>query len=285
MGNEAASTEAEVNNQNSSQEGEGEGNSTPAFEIKLGGSPSQDKPRRGNPVVERVIGQRNKAREDVERYQRENEQLRQQVSELSKPQQQPANLAPKYDSYQSDEEYQEATVKWAQSVAQAATVDAQPKPADQFQQFLAHQKKEDAINRHYSKAESLAQKFPDYSVAERAANETLGDQLSQEIIRMSDKSPEIMLYFGRNPSEAQRFKHLASSDGTQAAIELGRLEAKLNIEPVTVDTPDPDEPLTGGNNSNISSYEAQLKKARDNNDIKGAIAIRRKAEAEGINLN
>lgn len=283
MGNEAESTESEVNNNNQGQEGQGEGNSTPEFEIKLGDSPSQDQSQRGNPLVRRIIGQRNQARGEAENYRSENERLRRENEELKTQKTSPSS-APKYSDFGSDEEYQQATVEWARGVQKPA--EQKSNPADHFQQFIAHQKGEEAINNHYSKAESLAQKFPDYSVAERAANEVLGDALSQEIIRMSDKSPEIMLFFGRNPTEAQKFKHLASSNGTQAAIELGRLEAKLNIEPIVKDTPEPDEPLTGGSgNPNASSYEKQLNQAREKNDIRGAIAIKKKAAAEGINLD
>lgn len=202
------------------------------FEIKLD-SPSDDD-RRKNPMVTRIIGQRNKARD-------ENAELKQKIAELesklTKPAQ--ATAAPKWADFDNDEAYEKAV---QDHIAQKL-MKTQPK-IDPVQQYQQTQRLEKGLEKHYSRANELAAKFPQYSVAEEAANTILGPELSQEIALRASNSPELMLYLGTNPSEASRFKNLAESDPVQAGIELGRLDALVKIQSKTKQsTPEPDEVL------------------------------------------
>lgn len=269
----AENTEQETNEveQEAQQESEVEG-----YEINLGDSPSRDSPKSGNPVVRRLVGQRDKLREQNAEKDAEIEQLRAElnVRNTMTPE------APKYEDYGNDAEYQKAVKDWALGQR------SKPQdPAEFFTQYEKQKRQNDRINNHYQKAEKLASQFPDYSEAEEAAIQVLGPKVVEEIAGLSDRSPEIMLYFGRNPTEAQKFKTLLDSNSLKATMELGRLEAKLNIQPrVKTPPPEPDEPLDGGANSPVSMYESRLKKARDAGNLKEAIAIRKQAKADGINL-
>ena len=201
------------------------------FEIKLD-SPSDDD-RRKNPMVTRIIGQRNKARD-------ENAELKQKVAELeakmAKPQ---PNAAPKWADYDSDEAYEKAV---RDHIAQNM-LKQQPK-IDPVQQFQQSQRLEQGLQKHYTRADELAAKFPEYSVAEEAARTILGENLAQEVALRASNSAELMLFLGTNPSEANRFKSLAETDPVQAGIELGRLDARVKIQSKTKEpTPEPDEVL------------------------------------------
>jgi hypothetical protein len=276
MVDKAENTDLENNDLKQDQEGQEEGQGNPEFEINLGDSPSQQ-PRKGNPVVQRVIGQRDKAREEATAYKSEIETLRQKVSQLEG-----SNSTPSYEDFDTEEDYRQAVINWN---AQNSSVAPKQNTGDQFQRFLAQQAEEKAVSNHYSRAESLAEKFPDYSVSEQSAKDILGDQLSLEVARLSDRSAELMLYFGRNPQEAQRFKNLASRDGTKAAIELGRMEAQLNIQQKNSTLPEPDEPLEGGNTSSpVSGFERRLKQARSSGNRREAINIRKEAQSAGVYL-
>ena len=270
--NEAENTELETNEveQEAQQEPEVEG-----YEIDLGDSPSHDSPKSGNPVVRRLVGQRNKLREENAAQNEEIEQLRAELKVRNSMQ----SEAPKFEDFDDDREYQAAVKKWALGQNQA------PDPSSMFSQYEQQQRRASRIDTHYQKAEELAQKFPDYSKAEEAAVQVLGNNVVEEIALLSDRSAEIMLYFGSNPHEAQKFKNLLDTDNRKATMELGRLEAKLNIKPrVKTPPPEPDEPLEGGGGSPASSLQVQLDKARKAGNTREAIAIRKRAKAEGFNL-
>lgn len=270
--NLAENTELETPELEQDVQQESEG---PEYEINLGDSPSQDKPK-SSPVVRRLVGQREKLREEVTEKDSVIQQLQAENEVLKKTH----KAEPQFDDFDTDDEYRQAVREWAGS--------SQPKPSDPreiFSQYQQEQQKAESINNHYKRAEDLAAKFPDYSVAEEAAIQNLGSALVESITTVSDRSAEVLLYFGRNPEEAQRFKALASQNSIKATLELGRLETKLNIQArQKTPPPEPDEAIEGSGGNVSAKYEARLKKARENGDIKGAIAIRREAEKEGITL-
>ena len=286
---EAENTDLEAIDSNAEQEGQQQEQEAEEFEITTGDSPSQDAAKsKGNPVIARLITQREKAREESNEKDSENQQLRQQLeqmqAELNVIKSTKLNEAPKWSDYDSDEAYQSAVVEWAQSKNKPQP---QANPIEMLTQFQRQQSLDSAINGHYQRAEKLAEQFPDYSAAEEVAIQSLGKALVQDIAAKSEKSAEIMLFFGRNPDRAAQFKHLADTDGTRAAIELGRLEASLTIKPKTkTPPPEPDEALEGGGGGNVQArYERELKKARAAGNTREAINIRKRASAEGVNLD
>lgn len=269
----AEKTESEALDQNVDQDGKQDETEAEEFEITLGDSPSQDSRKKGNPMVARIIGQRDSARDEVAQLKSEIALLKANKSAT------PSTKEPSWDDYGSDEEYRQAVLKWAQSQQK------QPNPIDQIQQFQRQQQFSQRVDGHYQRAQSLAEKFPEYSQAEQAAVEVLGQELASDIAARAKNSAELLLYFGKNSAKAREFKHLADTDPVEAALELGRLDASLKVQArAKAPLPDPDEPLDGGRASSQGSWQRKLDKARDANDIKGAIAIKKQARAEGFNL-
>lgn len=216
---------------NTDSTAEGETQTAEEFEIKLD---TPDDASNKNPMISRIIGQRNKARD-------ENEELRRKVQELeskiTKPKE--SKPLPKLTDFSTDEEYERAV----QNHYAKMNLNNQPK-IDPLKEFQRQQSLTQGLDEHYRKASELAAKFPEYSKAEEAAAQTLGDELAQEIATRATNSAELMLYLGSNPNEAQRFKNLANNDPVQAGIELGRLDALVKVQSKTKkQLPEPDEPL------------------------------------------
>lgn len=233
----------------------------------------------------RLIGQRAELREKVSEKDTEIAQLRAENELLKQSDNKGASGAPKWEDFQDEDEYRAAVAKWSSrnNDQSSATRD----PAAVFNQFRQQEQFDRKVQDHYQKAEALAEKFPDYSQAEEAAIQALGQGLVNDITQHSDKSAELMLYFGRNPHEAQRFKTLSASNPVGASIELGRLEARLNVQPKqSSQAPEPDEPLDGGSGPTVSAskYEKQLDELRAKGDVAGAIALKRRAQSEGVYL-
>ena len=285
MAEQAVDTDLKDDDKNQGQEGQEDNQNQPEFEIRLGDSPSQS--QKGNPLkhqLTRVIGQRDRSREELEVSEGKNQHLEGEIESLRKEVEQlkGGNQSLSMSDFDDEEQFRQAVIKDHES--KKPTIQAQPE--NQFQRFLAKQAEEKAINDHYSRAESLAEKFPDYSVAEKAANDILGGRLSKEVARLSNRSAELMYWFGSNQSEAHRFKDLADRDPIKATIELGRMEAQLNIQQKNSTLPDPDEPLAGGGGSSpLSSFEKRLQKARAKpNNARECINIKKEAQAAGFNL-
>jgi len=210
------------------------------FEIKLD-TPNDD--RNKSPMIQRIIGQRNKARDQNEELKAKIERLEKQLT--PQPQKEP----PKLSEFSSETDYQEAMKRFY-----AEEIPGQRQASDPLKEYQRQQSLNSGLDKHYRKAAELAAKFPEYSAAEQAAAQTLGDELSQEVAIRAKNSAELMLFFGSNPAEAQRFKSLAEQDPVGAALELGRLDALVKIQSKTKSTlPEPDQPL--GSTSGIIQKE------------------------------
>lgn len=280
----AENTELETNAEPTEQEAQPNEAEANEFEINLGDSPSQDR-KHGNPVVTRLIGQRSELREKVSNQDTEIAQLRAENELLKQSRKGPSEKTPKWEDFNSEDDYRESVQEWSGKEQQSPQASD---PTAVYNQFRQQEQFQQRVQAHYQKAEELAEKFPDYSQAEEAAIQSLGQGLVQSITQHSHKSAELMLYFGRNPQEAQRFKGLSASDPVGASIELGRLETRLNIQPKqsrpAIAT---DEPLDGGGGGNAltaQKFEKRLADARSKGSVDAAIAIRKEAAAAGIEL-
>ncbi len=242
------------------------------YEISLGDSPSQEA-KRNDPKVRRIIGSRDKARAERDELKEQNVQLQKRLEELSKPKE--VKAAPDYLDYESEDDYRAAVVEWAKA---QETPKKEPNPLDVISIIENRQQAKAAYDSHYRQAEELAEKFPDYSELEERAIDILGRGLSESIVIESKRSADVLAYFGRYPEEAEKFKHLSESNSVRAAIELGRLEEKLRIQPLKkTPPPEPDEPLEGGigSSASLSKLEKQLAQARAAGDTQKAIEIKR----------
>lgn len=100
---------------------------------------------------------------------------------------------------------------------------------------------------HYKRADML--KLKDYDATEDAAIAILGQNVTNEIISKSDKSHELMYYFGKNESVAEEINELIlSGDATKAVLRIGAIAAHLKTRPKSKrkPAPDPDGELSGG---------------------------------------
>ncbi len=99
---------------------------------------------------------------------------------------------------------------------------------------------------HYKKADAL--KVKDYDDTEDAAIAILGQDVTNQLITASDKSPEVLYYLGKNPDAAKDIKALIESNPVKGVLKLGALEARLKSRPKAKqrNAPDPDGELSGG---------------------------------------
>lgn len=282
MTDQAAVTESKPVDQATEQEGQQQGQEAEEFEITIGDSPSQEDRKPKNPMVSRIIGQRDKARDESAGKDRVIDQLKQEIELLKRGHSnspQPSGGAPKWEDYDDDAKYQQAVLSWAQRHTPNVN------PMEQIQQYQRQQQVSQKLDSHYQRAQTLAEKFPEYSQAEQAAVEVLGHDLATEITARTKNSAELMLFFGKNSAKAREFKDLAERDPVEAALELGRLDASLKIQARTkAPLPDPDEPLDGGSASSATRWQRELDKAREKGDVRAAIEVKKKARKEGFNL-
>ena len=152
--------------------------------------------------------------------------------EAPKPQQSGRPVSENFDSY---EEYLEALSDYKVNERLAAAQQEQTQAQKQAELAKQQQK-------FHARAETLG--FDDF--VEVVYNPDL--QVSQDMIEIafdSDKGPELLYFLGKNPAEAAR---IASMSAAQAARELGRLEASLDMPPAknVSSAPPPIKPISGG---------------------------------------
>lgn len=99
---------------------------------------------------------------------------------------------------------------------------------------------------HYKRADAL--KVKDYDETEDKAIEVLGQDVVNQLIANTDKSPELLYYLGKNPGKAQEMADLVKTNPVKGVFELGRLGARLSARPKsrTKPAPAPEGDLRGG---------------------------------------
>lgn len=165
--------------------------------------------------------------------------LSNQPQKESPPAQQP-KTEPVVEQFKTYEEYVDARAEWvAERKFQA--IEEQRRAAE-AEQAKAH--KHDTF---LQKAEEFAATAPDFKDVAFNPSLPITDVMA-DAIDLSDKGPEVLYYLGKNPDEAAK---IARMPDLQAALEIGRLEARLSLpQPRTVTkAPPPIQPLTGGHGS------------------------------------
>ena len=99
---------------------------------------------------------------------------------------------------------------------------------------------------HYKRADTL--KVKDYDDTEDKAIAILGQDVTNQLIGASDKSPEVLYYLGKNEKVAKELADLLKSNPVKGVLRIGALEAKLIARPKSKRNvaPDPDTELSGG---------------------------------------
>lgn len=117
--------------------------------------------------------------------------------------------------------------------------------------------------RHYKRADTL--KVKDYDDTEDKAVAVLGQEITNQLIASTEKSPEILYYLGKNPERAKEIKELIATDPIQGVIQIGELQARLTVKPraSSEPAPDPDSELEGATSPQPSDYERKLEKMRE----------------------
>ena len=90
---------------------------------------------------------------------------------------------------------------------------------------------------HYKRADAL--KVKDYDETEDKAIEILGQDVVNQLIANTDKSPELLYYLGKNPGKAQEMAEMVKTNPVKGVFELGRLGAKLSARPKSRTKPAP----------------------------------------------
>lgn len=138
----------------------------------------------------------------------------------------PASTEPTRDQFASDAEWIDAKVEYKLSQREQAQ-----KAESQQAELRRIQQETDAI---YSKAEQIAgfdrDTFDSLPLTRPIA----------EVIRESDIGAQLMAYMSTNPDEVERISKLSN---TRQAVELGKLEARLQSAPKTTKTPAPITPV------------------------------------------
>ena len=142
------------------------------------------------------------------------------------------------------------------------------------------------IDKHYERAEALGAR--DYTETENIAIDILGKSNVSQYIGRSDNSEIVLYYLGKNPDKAEAIAALLDDDAISGTLQLGALGELLenksqgNLNPA----PAPDDELEGGSpsasTSNMTKYDRQLDKLREEGDMSKIMAFKRKAKEDGV---
>lgn len=167
--------------------------------------------------IDKIVWQREEARREAEHWKR----MAQQKPEPAK--QTVDQSKPQLWQFENVEEYTEALAKW--------TVESRIKEAEKsFQERSQKERMETSLKSFNERADKVREKYPDYDdLFERAP---ISESMAPTILE-SENGPELVVYLSKNPDVARKLYHL---NPTQAARELGKIEAKLDdlLQPKTV---------------------------------------------------
>lgn len=144
---------------------------------------------------------------------------------------------PTADQFESYDAYLEALTDWkVGDMVRAREAEAQRQREAQEAQTLTQQ--------FDSRAMAFAAEVEDYQQVALDPTLPVSDAMAQ-VIRSSEKGPQILYHLGQNRAEAMR---LYQMQPLQAALEIGRLEARLAVpQPRRSSTaPPPVNPVVGG---------------------------------------
>lgn len=208
---------------------------------------TQEQPRKPRGVEKRISELTGNWREAERRAQKLEQMLESMISKETKPPAQPTvteSQEPSLDQFKTYEEYVAAVADHRAEQKVQALLKQQE---EQRQKQDAERQRAEQRSTFQAKAEEFATTTPDFD--EVAFNPSLPvTDVMADALNLSDKGPEILYHLGKHPEEAARISRLSP---VQAALEIGRLEAKLSLpQPRTVTkAPPPIAPLSGGQGS------------------------------------
>lgn len=145
--------------------------------------------------------------------------------------------------------------------------------------------------KHYERANKLGAK--DFDETEDIAIGLLGRETTNHVINEFEESELLMYYLGKNPGKAEEIAELIKTNPIKGVAELGRLSAKLSVQPkgINESTPDPDEEIPGGSpsanktNRFQKKYDAAIKSVQDGGGkMSDVSAVKREAQEAGVTV-
>ena len=150
---------------------------------------------------------------------------------------------PKLDDFSSYEDYTEALTDWKVTEALKGQSEAQKRAQ-------AEAEKQSVVQSYRTRADSFSESHPDFDAVVTNPRLPVSEAMAEAAFT-SEKGPELLYYLGTNPEEAHRISQLPPY---QAAMEMGRLEAKFTSQPARNQSraPDPLDPISpGGGNATV----------------------------------
>jgi len=161
--------------------------------------------------LDKIVWQREEARREAEHWKR--------MAQQNKPPEQTAVQEdpgkPRIEQFDSFEKYTEALTEWK--------VETRIKKAqEEYNRNAQAERIRESLKGFNERADKVREKYPDYDeLFERAS---ISEAMAPTILE-SDQGPELVVYLSRNPDVARK---LYGMGPTQAARELGKIEAKLD---------------------------------------------------------
>ena len=189
--------------------------------------------------IDKIVWQREEARREREEERREVTRLRQELEQVKSRKQdsispvdptRPNVNDPRFTSY---DEYTEALADWK--------VDQRFKKAQEdYNQRSQKERMDGSLKTFNERADKAREKYPDYD--ELFENAPISQAMAPTILE-SENGPELAVYLSKNPEVARKLYYLTP---TQAARELGKIEAKLDdlLQPVKKSVTEAKPPLT-----------------------------------------
>lgn len=249
--------------------------------------PSSSSDKNVQQTLKRVIGQRDKARQDIEINSEVNQDLLQKNAALQREIEiykksggaaAPTEVGqkPTLESCGGDTKKLETELdRFYQAKVQAERQE-QAKAEQQDQEFNA------SVDSHYERAEKLG--LPDYEQAEVNALASLGSQIIEGITAKISNSEQLIYMLGTDTKEALRLKALFAKDPAAATIEIGRLSA-LAVSYKNNNVADPEAHLNSGGSSvgELSRLERELdaayEEAAKTGDLSGVKEVKKRIKA------
>lgn len=254
-----------------------------------------------------VAAAKRKLRAKLERqHQSETEQLRKEIEELKKSRSEPqpdisSSLPPhpKWDDFaesdNQDADYQKALVDW-QFRSREIKADAERKAQElKRQREEALSRVSNAVDQHYERAVTLAEKSGISPEAYRAADLKVrqaidevfngsGDQVADALIaNLGDGSEKVLYNLGVNSARREELINRLKTDqsGISAAAYLGQLNAELKLPSKrTTSAPKPSPQISGDKKG--SSDAKRLREKYRKASGQAAYELRKEARRQGI---
>lgn len=178
------------------------------------------KPKGVQKRIDELTRQRYEAENRADAEAKEKEYWRRQAEEKQQAQQQNSDKEPRFEDFESYDDYVKAVVKHERSNERKLEKQQEETQKQQVQQ----QQIQESFN---SQAESAKKKYSDFEQV-AFGKHVAYSAVSSQLVAASESGAELAYYLGLNPEIAKNIAHMNPIDAAKA---IGRLEAKLTESP------------------------------------------------------